>query len=992
MTKTATLTTIGSGYASGATLDNNFEALNTALENTLSRDGSTPNQMEADLDMDSNDILNVKDISVTGTFTLNGSDVSDALFSGVGSGTVFNTTNRFSGTGSTTVFTLSKSPVSRANTQVFINGVYQQKDTYTVSSTTLTFTQAPPLGTDNIEVNIQESTDAGTLTADSVATSDGEDVQAKLDALNINKASYYGAVGDGTTLNDSVVFPEGIELDFEGGIYTFTSTPTFYCTAFNGSIKVGSTYTPLPKVAPKHPLDGNFEIAKEASGVDYHPGPVWHYAAENRLFRVYAEVHQHRPALGASVYSEYSDDGGNTWAGKVTLYSDATLAPSAMVGGLMGSGRFGVIICTDDNPDTPASATRTLEFIYSDDNGDTWSAPATIPDAAGITKHFAYGELYPYPAAAGGHDTTGFIFYTYTNNIVYSHRTSDNGANWTTAVFYDGASAGKTVNETVIARVNDETKWVGYIRGEDPLLAFVSTNMTTPTVVASNIQNGGSTGDPPYLLNEFGRMWLYLPRRENWTEDEARAQQLQYYTADASALYDAGGVFPDPTGHIAANIPSRAIGMIASTATPFGRFAQLRCGEDVYPTSSANAATSMLAQISRVPTARPSVAHVRTISPNPNLIQNPTFDAWHPDYAVGVPVTGLSSNEYFAYGWRLYCNGATFSVTKELVDEDLAVNLPFRPAYGARLTTSSSGAASSGFEQLIYGENFMRHAADRVLTLQLYMAGSFPSGDTARFLVTYAYDGSTATDVADIRYIENSTGVWIAEARVRTPTAVGATFGANPYISLRIDCGTGTTSDWDALVLGVKVEFGKAATPLLSPNNLEAITHSSGKEKVAMYAKALTLANSEAYLYLRDDDGDAATNMSAALRIQDTTAADAAVVGFVGTASGLFQVKNTKGNLYLEADANNAASSSFMLFRVDGTERARINPTGLGVNLSAAPTEALDVNGDAIRIRTSQTPASAAATGTAGMVCWDTNYVYVCVATDTWKRAALSTW
>ena len=38
------------------------------------------------------------------------------------------------------------------------------------------------------------------------------------------------------------------------------------------------------------------------------------------------------------------------------------------------------------------------------------------------------------------------------------------------------------------------------------------------------------------------------------------------------------------------------------------------------------------------------------------------------------------------------------------------------------------------------------------------------------------------------------------------------------------------------------------------------------------------------------------------------------------------------------------------------------------------------------------TPASAAATGTEGDIAWDTNYIYVCVATDTWKRVGISTW
>lgn len=37
-------------------------------------------------------------------------------------------------------------------------------------------------------------------------------------------------------------------------------------------------------------------------------------------------------------------------------------------------------------------------------------------------------------------------------------------------------------------------------------------------------------------------------------------------------------------------------------------------------------------------------------------------------------------------------------------------------------------------------------------------------------------------------------------------------------------------------------------------------------------------------------------------------------------------------------------------------------------------------------------PATAASTGTAGQVAYDATYIYVCVATDTWVRAALATW
>jgi hypothetical protein len=45
-----------------------------------------------------------------------------------------------------------------------------------------------------------------------------------------------------------------------------------------------------------------------------------------------------------------------------------------------------------------------------------------------------------------------------------------------------------------------------------------------------------------------------------------------------------------------------------------------------------------------------------------------------------------------------------------------------------------------------------------------------------------------------------------------------------------------------------------------------------------------------------------------------------------------------------------------------------------------------------LRISLSNAPASATATGSAGTIRWDANYIYVCTATDTWKRVAIATW
>lgn len=59
MAKRPSLGTIASGFFSRQSLNDNFNEILSAFDNTISRDGSTPNAMAADLDLNSNDVLNV---------------------------------------------------------------------------------------------------------------------------------------------------------------------------------------------------------------------------------------------------------------------------------------------------------------------------------------------------------------------------------------------------------------------------------------------------------------------------------------------------------------------------------------------------------------------------------------------------------------------------------------------------------------------------------------------------------------------------------------------------------------------------------------------------------------------------------------------------------------------------------------------------------------------------------------------------------------------
>jgi hypothetical protein len=108
------------------------------------------------------------------------------------------------------------------------------------------------------------------------------------------------------------------------------------------------------------------------------------------------------------------------------------------------------------------------------------------------------------------------------------------------------------------------------------------------------------------------------------------------------------------------------------------------------------------------------------------------------------------------------------------------------------------------------------------------------------------------------------------------------------------------------------------------------------------------------------------------------------------TNSALFQL--TTGATYDFAfGLRNTTDSDFHLYNY-GTSSDALTIARASSNVTFAGTVIANASSNAFRITTAQTPASAGATGTAGTICWDTSYIYVCTATNTWKRVAISTW
>ena len=120
------------------------------------------------------------------------------------------TIDSMTGDGVDTTLTLSVAPDTENNTSVYIDGVYQNKTTYSVSGTTLTFTTAPPSG------SLVEASVVSTATLDTPA--DGSVTPSK--------------IGSG-----DFVFPNDVDVD---GVFTVTDAGSTFATRADGG---GFSYT-----------------------------------------------------------------------------------------------------------------------------------------------------------------------------------------------------------------------------------------------------------------------------------------------------------------------------------------------------------------------------------------------------------------------------------------------------------------------------------------------------------------------------------------------------------------------------------------------------------------------------------------------------------------------------------------------------------------------------------------------------------------------------
>jgi hypothetical protein len=183
----------------------------------------------------------------------------------------------------------------------------------------------------------------------------------------------------------------------------------------------------------------------------------------------------------------------------------------------------------------------------------------------------------------------------------------------------------------------------------------------------------------------------------------------------------------------------------------------------------------------------------------------------------------------------------------------------------------------------------------------------------------------------------------------------------------------------------VKITDLASGTTLIGTELFEAVQSAGSVKLTSTQIKTFTSQNPTFVI------SDTATNTPSTAAVLQHTSSGIVASG-IGTRLD-FECQTASGNVEIGARIQAVATD--------------VTPTTEDFNLAillmaggALPTQVasftstgnLELTGREVVVPTERTITNATDPGVKGTICWDANYIYVCVATDTWKRVAIATW
>ena len=305
---------------------------------------------------------------------------------------------------------------------------------------------------------------------------------------------------------------------------------------------------------------------------------------------VYRSASNHTVVNGAEIRAVDTADQGETLTNDRVIFTNASYDTRNFVAGQMANGRWGILASRRQADLTYLDGI----FIYSDDEGDTWSSAAlpTHTEGAGSDVNF-HGQIFDFPASIGGDDVEGFFAFPFGSGLgnVYAIKTTNNGDTW---AWEASAVATPTAPVTALLepcgfRVGSQDKWVFYCRvsGQEEAVAF-----TTADPFDWGTQGGSGLDlerNPPQALYDdaTAKGWLFGSIR--WDRPITVGEyelhnHIVAASADSDALFAAGGDFSgldNPVGwSILTAVPTWAAGYMFCTEIDDKWFATFVAEED----------------------------------------------------------------------------------------------------------------------------------------------------------------------------------------------------------------------------------------------------------------------------------------------------------------------------------------------------------------------------------------------------------------------------
>lgn len=564
------------------------------------------------------------------------------------------------------------------------------------------------------------------------------------------------------------------------------------------------------------PMDGQYVIMDETTTLDRWFGGLTWSAASDELVLV-EQIGTGHIQNSSMIIVRKSQDGGDTWRGLKTIFSresDPFIRASAFTA--FSSTRMAGILNTGD-------LTRKTWYVETNDGWATGTVTEITSDMA-LGSHFVYGQIIRWPAAAGGHDTTGWQVLSYggANTDVKAIRTADNGANWTDATIKTSSGLPGAAQEPSLVQLSDG-RWFVIVRttaNGNAWAAVAPEDMgswsdwwDTGIPLGSNTVHALVDGDECFV-NVIYRDGFPAPGGDSTLADD---NTVVAYRAKCSDIIAGAQLTARKT---MARAMDRLTGYPQSCQDNRGNwYHALKIGEGDSTVQGSGSSLCIVREIKGAVRGVGSVPAVR------QLIEDPTFTQWpRGDTVSASSTTGQWFGRFF-----LHPSGATVTVTKTEVPQAVRACVPNWSMYGAVIDNTGSANDFVGFQHRWLGDDAKPMALDicnrQRVTSRIWGWGTFPANLRSPFVVNNADAVRAATtSTFPVPVGIEGDAPWVTEVTYRTEHLDDISIAPSAVTScyFSIDNGAASTeftlqlASWEVFLGVPPLEVSRP--PLVSPS------------------------------------------------------------------------------------------------------------------------------------------------------------------------------